>query len=76
MIPYHLNVGQSTGQICLGLLKPDQWNSESRIRTLLHAISVALVEPQEDSYVDDEVYNTYSQNKGLYEERARKSARK
>ena len=69
-------MGQSTGQICLGLLKPDQWNTESRIRTLLVAISVALVQPQEDSYVDDEVYHTYKQNKRLYEERARKSAKK
>ena len=76
IIPYHLNVGQSNGQICLGLLKPDKWNSESRIRTLLHAISVALVEPQEDSYVDDEVYYAYCHNKRLYEEKARKSVRK
>lgn len=69
-------MSQSTGQICLGLLKPDQWNSESRIRTLLHAVSVALVEPQEDSYVDDEVYHAYSQNRRVYEEKARKSVRK
>ena len=69
-------MGQLTGHICLGLLKPDQWNFESRIRTLLHAISVALVNPQEDSYVDDEVYHTYFQNKRLYEEKARKSVKK
>ena len=76
IIPYHLNVGRQNGQICLGLLRADQWNSESRIRTLLHAISCALVEPQLDSYVDDDVNHTFHHNKRLYEENARKSVQK
>ena len=74
IIPYHLNVGQSTGQVCLGLL--NKWDADSRIRTLLHAISGALVEPQLDSYVDDEVHYNFTHNKRLYEEKARKSVRK
>ena len=76
IIPYHLNVGRLTGQICLGLLKADKWSSESRIRTLLHAISCALVNPQLDSYVDDDVNYAYHHNRKLYEENARKSVRK
>ena len=76
-IPYHLNVGQSNGQVCLGLLKANQWDpSESCIKILLHAVSVALSEPQVDSYVDDNVSSTYHNNRKLYEERARRSVKK
>ena len=76
-IPYHLNVGQSNGQVCLGILKANQWDpSESCIKILLHAISVSLSEPQVDSYVDDDVNTTYHHKRSLYEERARRSVQK
>ena len=76
-VPYHLNVGQSNGQVCIGMLKPNQWDpSESCIKILLHAISVMLTDPQLDSHVDDEVNYTYHNNRSLYDERARKSVRK
>jgi len=64
-------VSQSDGQVCIGLLKPDQWDpSTSCIESILNAIAVTLAQPQLDSYVDDDVNNTYLHNRKLYEENA------
>ena len=75
-IPYHLNVSQLTGQICLGLLKADVWEPTSSIKTLLHAISVSLTRPESDTFVDDDVNYNYHNNRGLYNEKAKKSIKK
>ncbi|XP_065906261.1 ubiquitin-conjugating enzyme E2-17 kDa-like isoform X2 [Dysidea avara] len=76
-IPYHLNVSQSDGQVCIGLLKPDQWDpSTSCIESILNAIAVTLAQPQLDSYVDDDVNSIYLHNRRLYEEKARCSVKK
>ena len=67
-IPYHLNVSQSNGQVCIGLLKADQWNpTTSCIEKVLNGIVVTLAQPQLDSYVDDEVNTEYfpSQQTGI-----------
>ena len=74
-IPYHLNVGQGNGQVCIGLLKADQWKAENKIITVLHAISVALSDPEVNSFVDDDVNYNYHHNKTLYEQKARKSVK-
>ena len=77
-IPYHLNVGQSDGQVCIGLLKSDQWNptaSNCCIESVLTTIFAALARPQPDSIVDDDVNSTYMHNRSVYEERARRSVK-
>ena len=75
-IPYHLNVSQSDGQVCIGLLKADQWNpTTSCIEKVLNGIVVTLAQPQLDTYVDDEVNNTYLHNRRAYEDKARRSVR-
>ena len=75
-IPYHLNVGQSDGQVCIGLLKSDQWNpAVSCIESLLTTIFAALARPQPDSFVDDDVNTTYMHKRSVYEEKARLSVK-
>lgn len=76
-IPYHLNVDQSTGQICIGILKADNWNpATSCMENVLHGVAVALTNPQQNSFVDDEVYRTYVHQKSVYEEKARCSVKR
>ena len=75
-IPYHLNVSQLNGQICLGLLKADAWEPTSSIKTLLHAVSVSLTRPEPDTFVDDDVNYNYHNNRRLYNEKAQTSVRK
>ena len=75
-IPYHLNVGQSDGIVCIGLLKPDQWDpAASCMENVLASILAALAKPQADSFVDDDVNNTYIHNNSLYQERAKRSVK-
>ena len=76
-IPYHLNVSQLDGQVCIGLLKADHWNPTTEcIEKVLNSIVVTLAQPQLDTYVDDEVNNTYLHNRRAYEDKARRSVRK
>ena len=70
-------MSQSDGQVCIGLLKADQWDpTTSCIEKLLNGIVVTLALPQLDTYVDDEVNNTYLHNRREYEDKARRSVRK
>jgi len=73
-IPYHLNVSQTDGQVCIGATNPARWEPiNSDIKQILVAIKVVLAEPQEDSYVDDNVYNLYNKDRALYEKKAKES---
>ena len=70
-------MSQSDGQVCIGLLKPDQWNpTNSCIEKVLNGIVVTLAQPQIDTYVDDEVNNTYLHNRRAYEDKAKRSVKK
>ena len=67
---------QSTGQICIGILKADSWNpATSSMENVLHAVAVALTKPQQNSIVDDEMYGIYVNQRHIYEEKARSSVK-
>ena len=73
-IPYHLNVSQTDGQVCLGATNPASWEPvESDIKQILIAIKAALASPQEDSYVDDDVYHLFNKDNNLYLKKAKES---
>ena len=73
-IPYHLNVSQTDGQVCLGATNPARWEPvNSDIKQILLAIKAALAEPQEDSYVDDDVYGLFNKDNNLYLKKAKES---
>ena len=73
-IPYHLNVSQTDGQICIGATNPAKWEPvNSDIKQILVAIKAALSEPQEDSYVDDDIYNLFNKDRNLYQRIAKES---
>ena len=73
-IPYHLNVSQTDGQVCLGATNPASWEPvNSDIKSVLVAIKAALADPQQDSYVDDDVYSLFNKDNNLYLKRAKES---
>lgn len=73
-IPYHLNVSQTDGQVCLGATNPASWEPvNSDIKQILVAIKAALADPQQDSYIDDDVYSLFNQDNNLYLKKAKES---
>ena len=74
--PYHLNVSQSTGQVCLGLLGDDKWEPAfMSIEHVLQALVAILIRPDATSAMDHELLNNYHNFSGTYETNAKASAK-
>ncbi|PFH55375.1 hypothetical protein XA68_18468 [Ophiocordyceps unilateralis] len=53
---YHPNVtNDALGNVCLALLKPDQWKPATRILAVLHAVAALLDEPQPDDPLEEAI---------------------
>ena len=75
-LPYHLNVSQTTGQVCLGLLGQEKWEPSFTMEHILQAIVAVLIRPETSSAMDHETLNNYHNFTGTYNIIARESARK
>ncbi len=75
--PYHLNVSQRTGQICLGLLGNDdkKWDPTFTIEHILYAITAILIRPELSTSMDHSTLNEYHHFTHIYNQNAQKSAR-
>ena len=74
-LPYHLNVSQSTGQVCLGLLGDDKWEpAYMSLEHILQALVAILIRPEVTSTMDHELLNNYHNYSGHYESKAKTSA--
>ncbi|CAH1244598.1 UBE2D1 [Branchiostoma lanceolatum] len=73
---YHLNVSQSSGQVCLRFLAEDEWVAGGTIEQVLNALFSLLIRPEEDNAFDHDVMNEYHHLKFLYDEKACESATK
>lgn len=76
--PYHLNVSQTTGQICLGLLGADEnkWEPSFTVEHILNAIVAILIRPEVSTSMDHATLNDYHHFPWNYEKKAKDSARK
>ena len=73
--PYHLNVSQSSGQVCLGLLGVDKWEpSYMGMEHILQALVAILIRPEPSSAMDHELLNNYHNFSSRYSVEAQKSA--
>ena len=73
--PYHLNVSQKTGQVCLGLLGPDKWEpSYMGMEHILQALIAILIRPEPSSAVDHALLNNYHNFPDIYSKWAKTSA--
>ncbi|KAF2967874.1 hypothetical protein GQX73_g5688 [Xylaria multiplex] len=61
---YHPNVtNDSLGNICLGLLKPENWKPASRVRAVLEAVRQLLVEPNPEDPLETRIADEYKNNR-------------
>ena len=76
--PYHLNVSQKTGQICLGLLGADEgkWDCSFTVEHVLHAIIAVLIRPEVSTAMDHSTLNNFHHFPITYNKLARESAQK
>lgn len=74
--PYHLNVSQNTGQVCLGLLGDDKWEpSFMSIEHILQALVAILIRPEVTGAMDHTLLNNFHNYRGLYDSNAKSSAK-
>ena len=74
-IPYHLNVSQRTGQVCLGVLGVDKWEpAYMSIEHILQALVAILIRPEVSSAIDHELLNNYHNFPSRYAMHAATSA--
>jgi ubiquitin-protein ligase len=68
---YHPNVtNDSMGNICLAILKPENWKPASKIRGVLEAVRNLLVEPQPDDPLEARIADEYKNNRPEFHKNA------
>lgn len=75
--PYHLNVSQNTGQVCLGLLGAGEnnWEPFFTMEHVLKGITAILITPDVTSAMDHTTLNNYHHFRGTYDRSAEESAK-
>lgn len=69
---YHPNItNDSLGNICLGILKPENWKPSSKLAGVLEAIRALLVEPQPDDPLEARIADEYRNNRKEFEKNAK-----
>lgn len=76
--PYHLNVSQKTGQVCLGLLtaQENKWDPSYTVEHIINAIIAILIRPEVSTAMDHSTLNNYHHFPWVYKDEAKKSAGK
>ncbi|CAM1507546.1 Fc.00g071870.m01.CDS01 [Cosmosporella sp. VM-42] len=71
---YHPNVtNDSLGNICLGLLKPENWKPSTKVRAVLEAVRNLLVEPAPDDPLEERIAEEYRRDREAWEANVRKA---
>ncbi|KAK8150451.1 hypothetical protein MY1884_007981 [Beauveria asiatica] len=69
---YHPNVtNDSLGNICLGLLKTENWKPSTKISAVLDALRNLLVEPLPDDPLEDRIAEQYRNDRQGFEKAAK-----
>lgn len=68
---YHPNVtNDSAGNICIALLKADQWKPASKLPAVLEAVQRLLVEPNPDDPLEAGIATEFRDNHAAYVKQA------
>ena len=73
---FHVNIDQTTGQVCLGFISADNWNPTNGIEDVLRGIFSLLITPQVETAQDQQILGIFQDSPRIYERKARQSARK
>lgn len=69
---YHPNVtNDSLGNVCLGLLKPDQWKPSTKIVAVLEALRNLLDHPQPDDPLEDRIADEFRNDRPAWDKNVR-----
>jgi ubiquitin-conjugating enzyme E2 D/E len=69
---YHPNVtNDSLGNICLGILKPENWKPSTKIAAVLDAVRNLLIEPQPDDPLEERIADEYRNDRAGWEKNVR-----
>ncbi|KAG5941614.1 hypothetical protein E4U53_007391 [Claviceps sorghi] len=65
---YHPNVtNDAQGNVCLALLKPENWKPSTRLAAVLDAVSALLLEPQPDDPLEERIADEYRRDRPAWE---------
>ncbi|KAK6065387.1 ubiquitin conjugating enzyme [Seiridium cupressi] len=69
---YHPNVtNDNMGNICLSILKAENWKPASRIRGVLEAVRNLLIEPQPDDPLEMRIAEEFKNDRASFEKNAK-----
>lgn len=69
---YHPNVtNDSLGNICLGLLKPENWKPSTRLASVLEAVRALLAEPLPEDPLEARIADEYRSDRREFDKNAR-----
>ncbi|KAL6868748.1 hypothetical protein ACO1O0_000065 [Amphichorda felina] len=69
---YHPNVtNDSLGNVCLALLKPENWKPSTKIIAVLEALRNLLVEPQPDDPLEERIADEYRNDRAEWEKQVK-----
>ncbi len=69
---YHPNVtNDNVGNICLGILKVENWKPASRLLSVLEAIRSLLIEPQPDDPLEARIADEYRRDRKEFDKNAK-----
>jgi len=74
-LPYHLNVNQGNGQVCVGFLSEANWSTTCTLEQIVNAVFSILSRPETSNAMDHELLNKFHHFSYEYEQNARRSAR-
>ncbi|KAF6843133.1 Ubiquitin-conjugating enzyme E2-16 kDa 1 [Colletotrichum musicola] len=69
---YHPNItNDHLGNICMGMLKPENWKPATKLAAVLEAVRSLLVEPQPDDPLETRIAEEYKNNRAEFEKQAK-----
>lgn len=69
---YHPNItNDNLGNICLGLLKAENWKPASKLLNVLESVRNLLIEPQPDDPLEARIADEYRSDRKEYEKNAK-----
>jgi len=69
---YHPNItNDNLGNICLAMLKSENWKPASRLLAVLEAVRALLIEPQPDDPLEARIADEYKNNRKEFEKQAK-----
>ncbi|VUC26240.1 unnamed protein product [Clonostachys rosea] len=69
---YHPNItNDSLGNVCLAILKPENWKPSTKIAAVLEAVRNLMIEPQPDDPLEERIADEYRNDRPEWEKKVK-----